>query len=368
MTVVDKALVFIFLIFLGWLLQRKVKEGRELNGLKILILSVALPATIFIALLSIRFDAEYLFLPLGAIVFNLLMFGLLKLFAPMFGLSKDSKEYRTALMLFPSLAPGLSCFPFLAEYLGEEGLALGALADVGNKVFVLIILYLIAMHWYQQSSVDGHQGRSKLKSLLISMINEPINIVIIIALVMVASGWGLESLPAFLSEGISRGSMIMTPLILLFIGLSVRVNWRELRRLFFLLSWRSGIAFIASAALIAVLPGISHVLAMLIIVFPQSSASFWPYAHMTSINQLGEKEIFDTRMAISFLACSLPFSTLVIMGVFSFGQFMVNPWFLFGIGTVIIIISILPRLIRRLMTSRSASAHVPESSNYQYAE
>ena len=107
---------------------------------------------------------------------------------------------------------------------------------------------------------------------------------------------------------------------------------------------------------------------MLIIVFPQSSASFWPYAHMTSINQLGEKEIFDTRMAISFLACSLPFSTLVILGVFSFGQFMVNPWFLFGIGTVIIIISILPRLIRRLMTSRSASAHVPESSNYQYAE
>ena len=57
------------------------------------------------------------------------------------------------MMLLPSLAPGLSCFPFIIVYLGDEYLALAALADVGNKIFVLILLYMLAMHWYHLRSL-----------------------------------------------------------------------------------------------------------------------------------------------------------------------------------------------------------------------
>ncbi len=364
----QQSLVFIFLIVLGILLQKKISDTRELKGLKIIILSIALPATIFIALLSIQFDSRYLFLPLGALGFNILMLVLVKYFGPAFGFNPNSKEHRTVMMLIPSLAPGLSCFPFLAEFMGEDGLALGALADVGNKVFVLILLYLLAIHWYHGMSEEKSTGIGKLKSLLIAMINEPINMVIIVALVMVAFGLDLNTFPAFLQDGIGRASMIMTPLILLFIGLSVRIKWRELKQLFFLLTWRSGVAFMASALIIGLVPELSPTLALLIVVFPQSATSFWPYAHMTAINQMDDQPVFDTKLAISILACSLPFSTLTILGVFSFESYFLNPWYLIGLGTILTLLSLIPWISKRISAIRVNSTQTSESSSYQYAE
>jgi len=350
---IERTLVFVFLIFLGVLLQRKIKDGRELQGLKLIILSIALPATIFVALLSVRFDVNYLYLPAGALIFNLVMLGLMQLSAPIFNLIRRSEEYRTIMMLFPSLAPGLSCFPFLSEYLGEEGLAFGAMADVGNKVFVLIILYMLAIHWFQDSSNSIGTSSGKLKSLFMSMINEPINMVIIVALLMVAFGWNLDNLPEFLGQGISRAAMIMTPLVLLFIGLSVRIKWRDFRRLFFILTYRSGMAFLLSALMLAVLPDLTMAMMMLIIVFPQSSASFWPYAHMSAVNQMGDRSLFDTKLAISFLACSLPYSTISIVGAFSFTSYFTRPGFLFAIGGGMVLFALLPWVRDRLLIVRT---------------
>ncbi len=364
----EQSLVFVFLIFLGILLQKKIGDAKELKGLKVIILSVALPATIFIALLSIKYDSRYLFLPLGALLFNLLMLGLTWAGAPLFGMEKGSKQHRTAMMLVPSLAPGLSCFPFLMEFMGEDGLALGALADVGNKVFVLILLYLLAIHWYHKISAAETSGKGKLKSLIITMINEPINMVIIVALIMVTFGWNMSSLPGFLESSIARASMIMTPLILLFIGLSVRIKWREFRQLFFLLTWRSGIAFFLSALIILLAPALSPAVTVLLVVFPQSATSFWPYAHMTAVENMGDQPVFDTKMAISLLACSLPFSTLMILGVFSFREFFLNPWYLVGLGILITFVSVIPWMLRKIAAVRAASSAPAEQNTYQYAE
>lgn len=364
----EQSLVFIFLIFLGVLLQKKVAGTGELKGLKVIILSVALPATIFIALLSIQLETTYLFLPLGALVFNLLLLLLTRYAAPLFGFQPDSPKHRTAMMLIPSLAPGLSCFPFLAEFMGEGGLALGALADVGNKLFVLILLYLLGIHWYHQINQQAGTGKGKLKSLFLTMLNEPINLVMIVALVMVAFGLNLNSLPEFLQDGIGRSSMIMTPLILLFIGLSVKIKWSEFRQLFFLLTGRSGMAFLLSALVLTFAPSIGASLALLIIVFPQSASSFWPYAHMSAINQMEGKQVFDTKMAISVLACSLPFSTLTILGIFSLQSIFLNPWYLMAIGGGLLLLSLLPWIIRRISVVRDSRSSQPEPGPYQYAD
>ena len=144
----QKTLSILLLIGVGLLLKRKLRNREELGGIKMLILSIALPATIFIALLKIRVEAELLVLPLMALGFNLIMFAIGYFIIPLLNIEAKSSAHRTLMMLFPSLAPGLSCFPFLVEYLGDESLAWAALADVGNKVFGLIILYIIAMNWY----------------------------------------------------------------------------------------------------------------------------------------------------------------------------------------------------------------------------
>jgi hypothetical protein len=65
-------------------------------------------------------------------------------------------------------------------------------------------------------------------------------------------------------------------------------------------------------------------------VFPQSACSFWPFAHIATVSELerksdgGKNRIFDLEFAMNILACSLPFSVILILGVYSSGKFFAN--------------------------------------------
>ncbi|PTB96205.1 permease [Marivirga lumbricoides] len=361
---IQKSVGLLLLIIIGFLLQKKLAGNDSLKGVKVIILSIALPATIFVALLKIELAQDLLLLPLLALLMNFLLFGSSYIALSAFGIKKNSSTRKTLLLLLPSLAPGLSCFPFLMEYLGENELALAALADVGNKIFVLIFLYLLAVHWFhqRQSSSIQQNTMAKVRGLLLSMINEPINVVIIIALIMLGFGFQLSSFPAFLENEILRLSSIMTPLVLLFIGMAVKINWKEFNLIFFLLSWRAGIAFCLSAIIVFLMPALSPSLILLLIVFPQSSCSFWPFAHMTAINNMEEhtppkNKTFNTHFGLSVLACSLPFSTLLILCVFSFQSFFINPIYCLYVGVAMLIVSLFPFFITKIVYKK-----IPQSS------
>lgn len=179
----QKTLVFLLFIFVGYLLKSKFTGKAEVLGIKKIILNLALPATIFVALMGIDVAPNLLLLPLLALVLNFLLFYSFPFVLPLLGIQKDTADYRTARLLAPSLAPGLSCFPFVLEFLGEDYLAKAAMADLGNKIFVLVILYLFAMNWYLKlRKIKGKTGSSKIKDLLKAMVSEPVNIFILMAL------------------------------------------------------------------------------------------------------------------------------------------------------------------------------------------
>ncbi len=340
---VQKTLSLIIILIIGFLLRKKFDHPSNQNGLKTIILTVALPAIIFVALLKAEVKPDLLALPLLALAFNFLLFFILKPLLPFFGIEKDSSSYRTYLLLFPSLAPGLSCFPFLIEYLGDDALAWGALADIGNKFFVLIFAYLVAFNWFLINYPSKNKGNGqKIKSLFLSLINEPINIVIVLTLVLLGLGIHMDNLPVFLSSAISNLSNLMTPLVLLYIGIAVVFNWKQIQKIAGLLLLRSGLTFILSGALIFFAPSLSYMAILVIIVFPQSAISFWPFAHMSAITAMEqklekrEKRTFDLELAVNILAVSLPFSTAVMLIVFSFGKTFTSPSFVITLGLVLI--------------------------------
>ena len=345
-----KTISLVVLILLGYTLQSKINSKDQKAGIKTVILSIALPATIFIALLKIEFSWEMAVVPLLALAFNLIIYFLVdKMPALMPGISSDSSRHRTIKMLLPSLAPGLSCFPFLLEYLGEDSLAMAALADVGNKVFVLIILYLIAMRWYyQRNEIDNQNTSDKVKGLLVSLVREPINLVLLVALGMLALGLNFESLPEFLQISADRLSLMMTPLVLLFIGISVKLNWQQVKTIFSLLFVRATLAFLISAALLLVFPVQDPAMALLIVIFPQSACSFWPYAHISVVGALEEvntqapSPTFDLEFAMNVLACSMPFSTVLILGICTAGDFFAAPVNVLGIALAFAAVSAIP--------------------------
>lgn len=327
-----KTLSLLLLIAIGYLLQRRFKSKDHRDGLKTIILSLALPATIFIALLQIEFDSELIVIPVMSLCFNLVMhFLVVKLpIQSMFGI--QPARYRTLVMLIPSLAPGLSCFPFIVEFSGQGPLAMAALADVGNKIFVLIISYTIAMRWFYQVNHQVQVSKqSKMKDLLLSIVNEPVNMAIIVAIGMLSFGISLASFPQAVGLTIDRLSLIMTPLILLFIGISIRLTWDQVKTIFSFLFFRSGIAFLISALVMYYFPVKDLATALLIVVFPQSACSFWPFAHMEAVGQMEKKletkgeKTFDQEFAMNLLACSMPFSVSLILLVYTTGDLFARP-------------------------------------------
>lgn len=326
----QKTLAFLFLILAGYLLQRKLNGKHDLKGIKVLILSIILPATIFVALLRVEMSRAMLLLPLLAIGFNILLFAVSRYALPRLGFTEDCPGYRTMLLLVPSLAPGLSVFPFILEYLGDGELALAALADVGNKVFVLVILYLVAMHWYYRErgeEADMPDRKTKIKELGITLLSEPVNLVIVLAVGMISLGLPLESLPNFLGDTIDRLAGMMTPVVLLFIGMAVTFQRREMARILRVLCFRAALALLISAGTIVVL-GLTGSTALLLVVFTQCAVSFWPFAHMSAVEGFrspGGERVFDLDLGLNVLACSLPFSTVVILSVLSVGDVFTAP-------------------------------------------
>ncbi|GBF20186.1 MULTISPECIES: AEC family transporter [Arenibacter] len=356
----QKTLELLLIIGLGLLLQKKVAKD-DLKGIKTLILSVALPATIFVALLKIELKGSLLIFPLMALVFNFIMAIATKYLLASSLPKNEGAKKRTLTMLLPSLAPGLSCFPFIIVYLGDEYLALAALADLGNKIFVLILLYMLGMHWYHARAVKDLVATtsSKLKGLFLSMLNEPINLVIIVALVLLGFGLSLSSFPEFLENTIVKMSLIMTPLVLLFIGMAVRIKFREFGFIFSLLMRRAGITFLLSAIFVFLFPALAAPMILLIVVFPQSACSFWPFAHMSAVSTLEEKDeqkkpTFDINFAVNILACSMPFSTILIISIFSFSDFFVNPVVLTVTGIIMVAVTYIPYLITKLKRSNKS--------------
>ena len=357
----QKTITLLLLIGLGLILKGKFKNKDQTNGIKEIILSVALPSTIFISLMKIDMDSSMIIIPLVTLVFNFLMFFSAPLAFALFGIEKNSPTGRTLMMLIPSLAPGLSCFPFIAEFLGEKSLAIAALADVGNKFFVLISLYILAMNMFLKNSDDKETKMGgKLKSLFVSMFQEPINILIFLAIILLSVGINYSSLPFVVTEIFDKTSAMMTPLVLLFIGLAVQLKEGKKRIVASILFFRAGITMIISAGMIYVLHITDLSLILLAIVIPLSAASFWPLAHISAFNLREdakglpkEKRTFDLELAVLLLAFSLPFSTILILAILSSGSFFAHTSTLLTSGMIFIVLGALPNALSKVFVKVS---------------
>jgi malate permease and related proteins len=355
----QKALSLLLLIAIGFWLRPKIRGKEQSNGLKVMILSLALPATIFVALLKTEIKAELIYLPFLALGFNLLLYGLSWVLLPSLGVARQTPQFRSLLMMIPSLAPGLSCFPIISEYLGEQPVAWAALGDLGNKIFVLVLLYLLAIRWFYRHNPEHRaSNRDKVRDLCKSLLNEPVNLVLIAAWTMLGFGFHLDVLPVFLQDVANKVSGMMTPLVLIFIGLSVQLNWKQLRLIGGILSLRAGLTLLISSVFLAFAPSLSPMAAMLAVVFPQSAASFWPFAHISAVQELEkdrtEQHTFDVGLALNFVALSLPFSTLLILGICVAGPSFAHPMPLALLGSGLCLAAVIPFVWRRLQAPLKA--------------
>ena len=315
----SKIIVFFLLIFLGMVLKKKFSGKFEKLGIKNFILNISLPATIFISFISFEVNLEYTFLPLIGIAFNFFIFLLSPLLLKFSVIHTNPQKSRTLLLLLSSFAPGISCFPIIEEFLGSEYLVKASLLDFGNKVFVLVFLLGFSFHLHKiTQGFRKRKNKISVKKILKSVFLEPINLVLVASALMLSFGFNIDQVPEILVNFISRLKDTLTPLVLIFIGLSIIFAKDALKEIIPILLIRAGICLLITSLLIHFLGVVNSGEIAFYLILAFSSVSFWPFAHMTLIqkiekNENSKKRTFDIAFGLNFLAYSLPFSTILIL-------------------------------------------------------
>ncbi len=339
----QKAIALALLIGVGYLLKLKFPTSPHqlafaTQGLKIVILSVSLPATIFLSIIST--DLDILTAPLYTLAINLYLM-VMGILLVRFLIAPGRRSLRRSVVLmFPSMAPGLTAYPFIDQYLGGDGMAWAALADVGNKIFVLVGLYALAIHWAQElSDVSQKVGQARWRMIVISLLREPVNAAIVVGLALAVAGIHQDQIPFLILDPIQKLAAFTTPLILIFVGVSLKFDVAQLKDILMILLFRSGAGFFFSAVMVMLLAQPSLLVpesigfALLLAVTPQAGCSLWPLMHATQVN--GDiRPTFDTGFILALLTISFPFSIGMIMLMFSAGSFFAFPQHLALAGAV----------------------------------
>ena len=138
----------------------------------------------------------------------------------------------------------------------------------------------------------------------------------------------------------------MTPLVLIFIGLSIIFAKQALREIIPLLFIRAGISLflIGLIGTFTDFGGVDD--STFYVILSLSSVSFWPFAHMTLIDKIEKnakfkERTFDIQFGLNFLAYSLPFSTIFILLFLSNSEKLVNVSSLFMLALIMIVVGFL---------------------------
>ena len=177
------------------------------------------------------------------------------------------------------VAPGISCFPIIEEFLGSEYLVKASFLDFGNKLFVLVFLLGLSFHLHRiTQGIKKRKNKISIKSILKNIFLEPINAVLVISIIMLSFGFNVNDIPAIITDFISRLKDTLTPLVLIFVGLSIIFAKQALREIIPLLFIRAGISLflIGLVGTFTDFGGVDD--STFYVILSLSSVSFWPFA------------------------------------------------------------------------------------------
>jgi hypothetical protein len=176
----------------------------------------------------------------------------------------------------------------------------------------------------------------------------------LLAIIFLSFGINMKSMPTIVSELFNRASSLMTPLVLIYIGLAVQFKEGKIKLVSSILLFRAGITLLFSVLIINIFNITNTNLILLAVVVPLSSCSFWPFAHISGINLKEDdkglskdRKTFDMNLAVLILAFSLPLSTILVMGILASGEFFAHTSTLLITGLILTGLGLAPHLLKK---------------------
>ena len=223
--IIFKVVPVILLLALGVFFEKTGFVGKEaIDGMKKLVVNFSLPSLLFLAFLRTELKPEYALISLVVFITCLIGFAMGFLFKR---LQRNANQFYPS--LFSSFATGLVGYPFFISVFGSEQLYKLAVIDIGNALFVFIVLVNFL------DSVKCDRTASKRltpKDLIINMVKSPLIIGIVLGIVISLSGsasyFQTSPATAALVATVTMIANTTVPIIMLVIGYELHFDLKNL--------------------------------------------------------------------------------------------------------------------------------------------
>lgn len=218
--IISKVLPIIFLIILGNLLQRTgFLKQNTIDELKKIVVTISLPALLFIAFAETNFEGRYILIFLSVFLICGLMLFLGIMFKALF--KTDNRYFPSVFSGFETGMMGYSIF--VAVY-GASNMYKLAVIDLGQVTFVFFVLV---------SYLQKLNGKSaNIRQLTLSFIKSPVIISIISGILFGSTGMigAVKGFPVSNSalEMLKLLSSLTIPIICVVIGYELHIDFKNL--------------------------------------------------------------------------------------------------------------------------------------------
>mgnify|MGYP002511509851 CR=1 FL=1 len=231
-SVLAKALAFVGIIVMGYILKRKsFFELKDFYILSRIVVKITLPCAIISNFSNITIDVSLLVLCVVGFVCNVVYVALGYLLN-----RKGSKEDRAFGAINASgYNIGNFTLPFVQSFLGPVGFAACSLFDTGNAVMCTGLTYSIA------SAIQGKDGKVSVKSMAKTLFSSlPFDSYLLMT-VLVLMHWKLPKLLVTFANTAGNANPFLA-LLMIGIGFEIRLDKSKLARLVKMLVLRYGTA------------------------------------------------------------------------------------------------------------------------------
>ncbi len=289
---VKSAPVFL-LILLGVLARQMGLLGKGVGStLTKVVFYVTLPATIFLALLSLELSRGLFLLPLSAVILISITYLISFYASGLLGLEPKTKA--VFVMSTGIINMGFFAYPFLILAYGPEGLARGVLFDFGNAFLAYTLAYYIAVRY-------GRSHRMRVGETLVEFLKFP-------PIWALGAGISVNSagiaLPSIFTGFLGLLNRATVPLIMFSIGLFLTPKMKNAYPILLAAFIRMGVGFLLGYALVGLfgLEGLNRSVVLL--------CSMMPAGANTLV--FAAKEGLDVEFAASVVSLTILLGLVIV--------------------------------------------------------
>lgn len=220
---------------------------------------------------------------------------------------------RTAAAQVATMAPVLSCFAFIREFVGETRTGYAALVDLPTKFFVLVLFPLVlALRGDAAARAAAAPTASptlggRLRALR-GACSDPFNAAIVAGLAMAASGTRVADI-GFIGGAVRTLAAAQNSVLFLLIGAKFQLGGARPAFVLALLLARHGLVAIGTAAFLRVAHVADPGARLAAVLSSQAATSIIAYGHVAAAERarLG----YDAALAFEILGLSFPLSIVL---------------------------------------------------------